>query len=149
MAACSKSLTRRSPNHVQQRSLAHLQFLGTFLHLLPFSQPSPSSPSQELAPCRDVVAACISSLPSIQPSSDQPSPLASLSSLPPPPPPIRSWRHAEMWWPRLLEGHPDTSWDDYEKDYSDLPPDILRRHAEGAARQREEEEEGGQEDAAS
>ncbi len=26
-----------------------------------------------------------------------------------------------MWWPRLLVGQPAVAWDDYEKDYSDLP----------------------------
>ena len=29
--------------------------------------------------------------------------------------------------------HPELSWDDYEKDYSDLPPEELRRHHERAA----------------
>lgn len=38
----------------------------------------------------------------------------------------RAWRHAEMWWPRLFEGHPEISFDDYEKDYSDLPETVLR-----------------------
>jgi hypothetical protein len=27
----------------------------------------------------------------------------------------RPWAHAESWWPRLLEGHGDIAWDDYEK----------------------------------
>lgn len=29
-----------------------------------------------------------------------------------------------MWWPRLLSGHAAIQWDDYEKDYSDLPPQV-------------------------
>ncbi len=33
----------------------------------------------------------------------------------------RHWLHSEMWWPRLLVGQPAVAWDDYEKDYSDLP----------------------------
>ncbi|GAX82303.1 hypothetical protein CEUSTIGMA_g9732.t1 [Chlamydomonas eustigma] len=51
----------------------------------------------------------------------------------------RSWRHAEMWWPRLLNGHPDISWDDYEKDYSDLPAEILYEHKASAVRAKENE----------
>ncbi len=27
----------------------------------------------------------------------------------------RPWAHAESWWPRLLKGHGDIAWDDYEK----------------------------------
>ena len=33
----------------------------------------------------------------------------------------RHWMHSESWWPRLLRGQPAIAWDDYEKDYSDLP----------------------------
>ncbi len=33
----------------------------------------------------------------------------------------RHWLHSEMWWPRLLVHQPAVAWDDYEKDYSDLP----------------------------
>lgn len=33
----------------------------------------------------------------------------------------RHWLHSESWWPRLLRGQPAIAWDDYEKDYSDLP----------------------------
>ncbi len=33
----------------------------------------------------------------------------------------RHWLHSEMWWPRLFRHHCDIAWDDYEKDYSDLP----------------------------
>ena len=36
----------------------------------------------------------------------------------------RHWQHSEMWWPRLLRGHAAIQWDDYEKDYSDLPPQV-------------------------
>lgn len=33
-----------------------------------------------------------------------------------------------MWWARLFQHHSDIAWDDYEKDYSDLPPEILQPH---------------------
>ena len=33
----------------------------------------------------------------------------------------RQWLHSEMWWPRLFRHHGAIAWDDYEKDYSDLP----------------------------
>lgn len=33
-----------------------------------------------------------------------------------------------MWWPRLFTHHGDIAWDDYEKDYSDLPEEVLSRH---------------------
>jgi len=36
--------------------------------------------------------------------------------------------HSEMWWPRLFAHHGDIAWDDYEKDYSDLPAEVLRPH---------------------
>ena len=36
--------------------------------------------------------------------------------------------HSEMWWPRLFKGHATIEWDDYEKDYSDLPAEILKPH---------------------
>ena len=29
-----------------------------------------------------------------------------------------------MWWPRLLRSHAAIQWDDYEKDYTDLPPQV-------------------------
>lgn len=32
--------------------------------------------------------------------------------------------HSEMWWPRLFTSHGEIAWDDYEKDYSDLPPEV-------------------------
>lgn len=38
------------------------------------------------------------------------------------------WKHSEMWWSKLFENHPDIAWDDYEKDYSDLPEEVLERH---------------------
>jgi hypothetical protein len=44
------------------------------------------------------------------------------------PPPHRHWMHSEMWWPRLLKQHGEIAWDDYEKDYSDLPEEVLRKH---------------------
>ena len=40
----------------------------------------------------------------------------------------RHWMHSEMWWPRLFVGGPAVEWDDYEKDYSDLPPPVLAAH---------------------
>ena len=42
--------------------------------------------------------------------------------------------HSEMWWPRLFKAHVPIAWDDYEKDYSDLPKEVLEQHAvlEGA-----------------
>ena len=34
----------------------------------------------------------------------------------------RQWLHSEMWWPRLFAAPRSAiAWDDYEKDYSDLP----------------------------
>jgi hypothetical protein len=36
--------------------------------------------------------------------------------------------HAETWWPRLLRSHAEIAWDDYEKDYSDLPEPLMRAH---------------------
>ena len=41
----------------------------------------------------------------------------------------RHWLHSEMWWPRVFKGAPEIAWDDYEKDYSDLPPPVLAAHA--------------------
>lgn len=43
-------------------------------------------------------------------------------------PPRRHWMHSEMWWPRLFAGGPAIEWDDYEKDYSDLPQPVLAVH---------------------
>ena len=37
----------------------------------------------------------------------------------------RQWQHSEMWWPRLFQHHAAIQWDDYDKDYSDLPPQVL------------------------
>jgi hypothetical protein len=36
--------------------------------------------------------------------------------------------HSEMWWERLFKSHSAIAWDDYEKDYSDLPPEVLEKH---------------------
>ena len=33
----------------------------------------------------------------------------------------REWQHSETWWPRLFQHHQPIQWDDYDKDYSDLP----------------------------
>lgn len=35
-------------------------------------------------------------------------------------------RHSDTWWPRLFTTHTELAWDDYEKDYSDLPQDIMK-----------------------
>ena len=40
----------------------------------------------------------------------------------------RHWLHSEMWWPRLFKAHTPIAWDDYEKDYSDLPREVLQQH---------------------
>lgn len=40
----------------------------------------------------------------------------------------RHWMHSEMWWSKLFNDHPDIAWDDYEKDYSDLPEEVLEKH---------------------
>ncbi len=36
----------------------------------------------------------------------------------------RQWQHSEVSWPRLLQHHHSIQWDDYDKDYSDLPPQV-------------------------
>lgn len=40
----------------------------------------------------------------------------------------RHWLHSEMWWSRLFDHHGEIAWDDYEKDYSDLPEEVLAKH---------------------
>ena len=40
----------------------------------------------------------------------------------------RHWMHSESWWPRLFRHHSNIAWDDYEKDYSDLPEEVLVPH---------------------
>lgn len=40
----------------------------------------------------------------------------------------KQWAHSESWWPRLFEHHGDIAWDDYEKDYSDLPEEVMAKH---------------------
>jgi hypothetical protein len=40
----------------------------------------------------------------------------------------KHWMHSEMWWSKLFDHHPDIAWDDYEKDYSDLPAEVMERH---------------------
>ena len=40
----------------------------------------------------------------------------------------RHWQHSESWWNRLFREHNDIAWDDYEKDYSDLPEEVMVRH---------------------
>jgi len=36
--------------------------------------------------------------------------------------------HADMWWDRLFSAHCKIAFDDYDKDYSDLPAPILNTH---------------------
>ena len=36
--------------------------------------------------------------------------------------------HGESWWPRLFRHHGEIAWDDYDKDYSDLPEPVMARH---------------------
>lgn len=36
--------------------------------------------------------------------------------------------HASTWWPKLFTSHTEICWDDYEKDYSDLPPASMVAH---------------------
>ncbi|DBA90606.1 TPA: hypothetical protein ACH3X1_003839 [Trebouxia sp. C0004] len=57
----------------------------------------------------------------------------------------KEWQHSETWWPRLFQHHHPIQWDDYDKDYSDLPLQIMRKHAcqealQDAERQIENEE---------
>jgi len=40
----------------------------------------------------------------------------------------KHWAHSESWWNRLFENHQDIAWDDYEKDYSDLPEEVLEKY---------------------
>ncbi|QDZ23050.1 CS domain-containing protein [Chloropicon primus] len=40
----------------------------------------------------------------------------------------KSYQHAEMWWPKLCVHHTEIQWDDYEKDYSDLPEPIMQQY---------------------
>lgn len=46
--------------------------------------------------------------------------------------------HCEMWWPRLFRHHTSIAWDDYEKDYSDLPEVVLQKHRLNEAFKEEE-----------
>ncbi|KAL4533791.1 hypothetical protein Ndes2437B_g03116 [Nannochloris sp. 'desiccata'] len=39
----------------------------------------------------------------------------------------KHWAHSESWWIRLFQDHQDIAWDDYEKDYSDLPEEVLEK----------------------
>ena len=45
----------------------------------------------------------------------------------------RHWAHSESWWSRLFDNHGEIAWDDYEKDYSDLPAEVLDRYRIGEA----------------
>ena len=40
----------------------------------------------------------------------------------------KHWAHSETWWTRLFDVHGDIAWDDYEKDYSDLPEEVMMKH---------------------
>lgn len=52
----------------------------------------------------------------------------------------RDWLHSASWWPRLLRAHSEIAWDDYEKDYSDLPEDVLAKHRVAEAIREQERE---------
>ena len=36
--------------------------------------------------------------------------------------------HSKSWWDRLFRHHGRIAWDDYDKDYSDLPDQVKRMH---------------------
>ena len=40
----------------------------------------------------------------------------------------KQWSHSESWWSRLFDAHTEIAWDDYEKDYSDLPEEVLTKY---------------------
>ncbi len=40
----------------------------------------------------------------------------------------KHWAHSESWWVRLFQEHQEIAWDDYEKDYSDLPEEVLEKY---------------------
>lgn len=52
----------------------------------------------------------------------------------------KHWMHSEMWWSKLFEGHTEIAWDDYEKDYSDLPEEVLERHHISEAKREEQKQ---------
>lgn len=58
------------------------------------------------------------------------------------------WQHSASWWPRLFRDDPvQVAWDDYDKDYSDLPPAIAAAHAAATALQeRQNAEEAAEKD---
>lgn len=43
------------------------------------------------------------------------------------------WEHSTSWWPRLFSHHSTIEWDDYEKDYSDLPEVVAMHHRKAEA----------------
>jgi hypothetical protein len=45
----------------------------------------------------------------------------------------KHWAHSESWWVRLFQDHEDIAWDDYEKDYSDLPEEVLEKYRKNEA----------------
>ena len=47
----------------------------------------------------------------------------------------KSGGHEETWWPRLFKHHAEIAWDDYEKDYSDLPEPVMRKHLQLEAKE--------------
>ena len=53
----------------------------------------------------------------------------------------KHWMHSEMWWSKLFDQHGDIAWDDYEKDYSDLPEEVLEKHRIREAIKEEERQE--------
>jgi len=64
-----------------------------------------------------------------QPNPIQPDPKPNPN---PKPNPQRPWQHSECWWPRLFvdggdgagAGGVSIAWDDADKDYTDLPPEV-------------------------
>jgi len=50
----------------------------------------------------------------------------------------KHWQHNRMWWQQLFEHHAQIVWDDYDKDYSDLPAPILQEHFLNEARRDKE-----------
>ena len=42
---------------------------------------------------------------------------------------VASHDHSRSWWPKLFEVHSEIAFDDYEKDFTDLPAAVRREHA--------------------
>jgi hypothetical protein len=50
----------------------------------------------------------------------------------------KHWQHNRMWWQQLFDHHAQIVWDDYDKDYSDLPEPIMMEYKRNEARRDEE-----------